>query len=140
MREPKEIQIDVEGQEKTFTIHKFSAYDGREFITQYPATGVPKIGDYKANEALSIRMMKYVTTKVGDREIQLSTKALIDNHCLNWETVMQLEKELMVYNCSFFQGGKASDLFAGFIKTGQELLSKTLMDSLQQLSQQIKQP
>lgn len=141
LRDPKEIQIpDQAGNNKTFKVHKFSAYDGREIVTQYPSSGAPKIGDYKRNEELSLKMMHYVS--IADEqgnEIVLVTKELVNNHTVDWETLGRLEIELMRYNCSFFQNGKASDFFTASIEQAKELITSMLTDLLGQSSQASKQ-
>lgn len=140
LREPQTVNLeDQKGEERTYTIHKFSAYDGRELATQYPLTGMPKIGDYKANEALSVKMMAYVTVEVGEKKISLSSKTLIENHVPDWEVLAKLEIEIMKYNVSFFQNGKASDFLTDCIVKGKELISQMLTVSSEQLSEAVKQ-
>ena len=96
MIEPKEIQYD----EKTYVISKFPAIAGREILTQYPITGAPVIGNYKANEELMLKVMSFVGVKLDGIPIpmKLETKILIDNHVKSWETLMKLEKDMIIYN------------------------------------------
>jgi len=143
LRDPKPINLeDQEGTERTYTIHKFSAYDGRELATQYPQSGMPKIGDYEVNEELSVLMMSYVTVipSSGGEALVLSNKTVIENHVPDWEVLAKLEIEIMKYNCSFFRDGKASDFLTVCIEKGKELVSQMLTDLSEQSSAATKQP
>lgn len=65
MLEPIEKEIPLpDGGTKTFILSKFPAIAGREIVTQYPTTGAPKIGDYKTNEALMLKLMAYVAVPI----------------------------------------------------------------------------
>jgi hypothetical protein len=137
MIEPKEIEIDG----KTFIISKFPAIAGREIITQYLPSAAPKIGDYKNNEALMLKLMSYVGVTIASGNIvQLSTQALVNNHVGSWETLMKLEAAMLEYNCSFFQNGLISGFFGDIAQKLPQWISKILTDSLAQLSQKEKQP
>lgn len=143
MLNPKNVDIECQdGTFKTFTISKFPAIAGREIITQYPLTAMPKLGDYKTNEALMLKIMGYVEVPgPGDTPpVRLTTVALVNNHVPDYEALMRLEFALIEYNCSFFQNGKAATLLQRFVASSQQYLTKTLMDLLPQLSAQAKQP
>lgn len=102
--DPKEIEIKG----KRYVISKFPATAGREILMKYPASNVPKLGDYDESHAAMLKLMGYVEAVTEDgRQIRLVTEALINNHVLDWETLVQLEKEMIGYNCSFFQNGTA---------------------------------
>lgn len=106
----KETEIPLSGGEsKTFILSKFAAVAGREIVTQYPISGLPKLGDYATNEALMLKIMAHVAVvqKEGP-PLRLTTRALVDNHIRDWETLARLEWAMMEYNCSFFREGKAS--------------------------------
>jgi len=138
MLEPKEIELDG----KIYVISKFPAVAGREIITQYPLTGAPVIGNYKANEALMFKVLSFTAVKLEGRPepMLLNSQILIDNHVKSWETLMTLEKEMMVYNCSFFQSGRASTFFGGIAQISFQWITKTLIPALAQLSTTEKQP
>lgn len=129
-----------DGEFKDFVISHFPATVGREIVTQYPLTAIPKIGDYKTNEALMLRMMAYVAVVVpaqGDapeRCLELSTRTLVDNHVGDHERLMRLEWALMEYNCSFFGNGKASTFFETIAEKGKALIIQTLTDFSRQSS------
>ena len=130
MIEPKEIELDG----KTYVISKFPAIAGREIITQYPMAGAPVIGNYKANEALMFKVLAFVAIKLEGRPdpMLLNSQVLIDNHVKSWETLMALEKEMMVYNCSFFQNGRASTFFGGIAQMALMWIIKTWIPALAQ--------
>lgn len=141
MLEPKELAIELpNGSKKTFIISKFPAIAGREIVCKYPMSAMPKIGDYAVNEETMLKLMKYVSVRTDGGDIQLQTRDLVDNHVPDWETLGKIEVEMMSYNCSFFQNGKISGFLDNIKVTAQQLLSKTLTDSLGQLLEAAKQP
>lgn len=133
---PKDVEIGG----KTFVLSKFPAVAGREIITQYPLTAIPKVGEYKANEAMMLKLMCYVGVRAGDKVVALTTRELIDNHIPDWETLAQIEVGMIEYNCSFFGDGRASTFFDGIALKVKEFLTQTLTDSLAQSSPAGKQP
>ena len=140
MIEPKEVTVKTQtGDERIYTIHKFPAMAGREIITQYPVTAAPKIGDYKANQEMMLKLMAYVTVMAGDQPMPLGSQAAIDNHVPDWQTLMKLEKEVLEYNCSFFAQGKLLVFLEGLAAQALPSIIKTLTDSLQQ-SLQVDKP
>lgn len=140
MIKPKEVVITTaEGEEKTFIISKIPAVPAREIFTQYIPTALPKVGDYKVNEALMLRMMGYVAVSMEGQPLLLTTRALVDNHVPDWETLMRLEAEMAVYNCAFFQNGKGLDFLGAIEAKARQLISQTLTDLLAQSSPTVKQ-
>lgn len=129
--QPKDVEIGG----KSFVLSKFPAVAGREIVTQYPLTAIPKVGEYKSNEAVMMKLMAYVGVRAGDRVIPLTTRELIDNHVADWETLAQIEVGMLEYNCSFFGDGRASTFFEGIAQKVKVFLSQTLTDSLAQSSQ-----
>lgn len=140
--EPKEITVKTQaGIEKTFIISKFPAVAGREIVAKYPLSAMPKLGEYQVNEETMLKLMAYVAIPSDTGvPLQLTTRALVDNHVPEWETLAKLELEMMGYNCSFFGDGRASNLFEGIAQKLPALITKILTDSLQQLSAKSKQP
>lgn len=109
MLEKKEIEIEG----KRFNIYKFDAWAGREIVTQYPLTGMPKLGEYKANAEIALKLMYFVEviTSNGD-PIRLTNIDLINNHVPSWEAQLKIEWAVMEMNCSFFQNGKISTILS----------------------------
>jgi hypothetical protein len=135
--EPKHVVI----QGRNFILSKFPATAGREIVSKYPLSAIPKLGDYGVNEETMFKLMSYVAVDLGNNNIQtLITRQLIDQHTGDWETLIRVEKEMLTYNCSFFQNGEASTLLKGFAQKLPQSLTRILTDSLQQLSQTSKQP
>lgn len=140
MIQPKEITIKTQaGDEKVFIISKFPATVGREIICKYPLSGLPKLGEYSVNEETMVKCLSHASaiTEAGT-ELPLKNKAFIDNHVPDWETLVRLEFALLEYNCSFFQAGKISSFLDLIVARIEPLISKTLTDSLPQLSAKAK--
>jgi hypothetical protein len=129
--EPKDIEIDG----KQFTISKFPAVAGREIVSKYGMSAIPKIGEYATNEAMMFKMLNYVAVKVGDKLQPLFTQALIDNHTGGFETLLKLEWALMEYNVSFFRDGRISGFLEDIAQKLPAWVSKTWTGFLQRSSQ-----
>lgn len=142
MLEPVEKDIALPGGgTKKYILSKFPAIAGREIITQYPISAAPKVGDYKVNEELMLKLMAHVAIpREGAEPLQLTTRALVDNHVPDFETLMKIEWAMMEYNSSFFGQGKVFD-FLGLVqgKLG-AFLTQMLTDFSQQLLTKEKQP
>ena len=132
---PKEIEVNG----KTFIISKFPAVAGREIVSVYVSSGMPKLGDYKRNEEIMLKLMGYVAVPMASgTPLRLTSQALIDNHVTgedSWEMLMKLEAEVMSYNCSFFRNGQISNFFDGLTQKAPRWISKILTDLSGQLSQ-----
>lgn len=139
---PKEVTVKSgDGEEKTFIISKFDAVFGREVAFQYPLTALPKVGDYLGNEALMFRAMAFAAAIAPDgSQIPLKTKALVLNHCTDWEMLVALEKNLMEYNISFLRDGRISTFFGVLAQTFLQKISEILTPSSESLSQAEKPP
>lgn len=142
MIEPKEIQIPTpNGGTKTFILSKFPAVQGREIIAKYPLSAMPKLGDYAVNEETMLKLMCFVgVPREGSEPLQLTTRALVDNHCGDWETLARVEIAMMEYNVSFFANGKGSTFLEAITRKAQQFLSKTLTDLSGSLSAKGRQP
>ena len=140
--QPKEVEIDLpDGGTKTYILSKFPAIQGREIIAKYPLSAVPKLGDYAVNEETMLKLMAFVAVPGASGDpLQLTTRALVDNHVPDWETLARLEMAMLEYNVSFFGNGKGSTFFDAIAAKAQALLTKTLTDFSVQLSQKAKQP
>lgn len=138
--QPKEVVLEYEGEELKFNISKFPATVGREIISKYPISNMPKIGDYKISEETMLKLMSYVERVYPDRVQPLANKTLIDNHIPSWEVLTKLEILMIDYNCSFFRNGKGLD----FLKKLQALAEPKIIEILTvlsgKLSQAAKQP
>lgn len=130
MIEPKEITIETQrGESRVYVLSKFPAVQGREIIAKYPLSAMPKLGDYAVNEETMLKLMAFVAVPRTEGEpLLLSTRALVDNHVPDWETLARIEMAMMEYNVSFFGNGKGSTFLEAITAKAQAFLSKTLMD------------
>jgi len=130
MIEPKEITIETQrGESRVYVLSKFPAIQGREIIAKYPLSAMPKLGDYQVNEETMLKLMAFVAVPQEGREpLRLTTRALVDNHVPDWETLARIEFAMMEYNVSFFGNGKGSTFLEAITQKAQAFLSKTLMD------------
>lgn len=142
MIEAKDIVIKgPDGVDYKYVISKFPAIAGREIIAGYPLTAIPKIGEYKSNEEIMLKLMCYVGVRIdGQAEpLALQTRALVDNHVKSWETLMKLEWEMINYNCSFFGNGQTSSFFGYLGQKSLQWITQTLIPSLEPLLAKSKQ-
>ena len=142
MIKPKQVTIEtMDGEVREYTISRIPATHAREIVSQYPISAVPKIGDYKVNEAMMLKMLSYVTVTTAEgAELALTNRTLIDNHVPDWETLAKIEMAMVEYNTSFFSSGKSSSFFEGIGAKAQALITKTLTDLLAQSSQKDEPP
>ena len=140
--EPKEITVETQkGENRAYILSKFPAVQGREIIAKYPLSAMPKLGDYAVNEETMLKLMAFVAVpRDGGEPLPLSTRALVDNHVPDWETLARIEFAMMEYNVSFFGNGKGSTSLEAITKKAQAFLSQTLMDLSGQSSRKEKQP
>lgn len=133
---PQDIEIlDRDGNPCVFVMHRFPAIIGREILSKYPLSSIPKLGDYAVNEETMLKLMSHVGVRIDGRPdlLMLSTRALVDNHVPDGETSIKLEWEMLKYNFSFFEKGLNSSFFAGLGAKALAWISKTLIPSLGQL-------
>ena len=140
--EPKEIKITgQDGKERTYIISKFPAVIGREIVSKYPLSAMPKLGDYEVNQETMLKLMAHVAVPMKSGEpLRLSTQVLVDNHIRSWEDLAKLEYETMQYNCSFFLKDKALTFLDVFSQMVTAKISEILTTSLPQSSQKTRQP
>jgi len=137
MIEPKEVIID----EKVFILSKFPAVAGREIVVNYPISGLPKIGDYKRNEEIMLKLMAYVAVPhANGQPLKLSNQVMVDQHVKSWETLGKLEYAMLEYNCSFLQRGRISTFFDDLAQKLPAWTIKMLTDLSVRLSPKEKQP
>lgn len=140
--QPKEFSVTTQtGEPRVYILSKFPAIAGREIVAKYPLSAMPKVGDYAVNEETMLKLMAYVgVPREGAEPLQLTTRALVDNHIPDWETLARIEIATMEYNVSFFGNGKASGFLDAITAKAQALLSQTLTGSLAQFLPKGKQP
>lgn len=139
--QPKPTTIRTQdGVDKTYILSKFPAVAGREIIVKYPLSSIPKVGEYATSEEVMHKLMAFVGVEISPGQVlALTTRALVDNHCPDWETLMRLEWAMLEYNCSFFAGGLNSDFLAGIRAKAPQWISQTLT-ALQAQSSRTEKP
>ncbi len=142
MIEPKEIEVTTQkGETRKYIIAKFPAVQGREIVAKYPLSAMPKLGDYEVNEETMLKLIGFVGVPQATGEpLMLSTRALVDNHIPDWETLARIEIAMMEYNVSFFGNGQASIFFERIARKLQTLTSEMLTGLSAQLSKAGKPP
>ena len=135
MIKPKKVEIkDIDGNKCMFTIHRMDAMTCREIMAKYPLSSLPKIGDYEVNETTMLKMLGFVEVKKEDKTYVLDTKAMINNHVPDGETLLKLEYEMLSYNVSFLNKGVISNFLTSLKAKIPDVAQKILMQSLQSLS------
>lgn len=144
---PKDLPLptptpDEPGRVTTFVLTKFPATVGREIVAKYPVSNLPKLGDYGVSEATMLKLMSYVGVRLDGRDepMMLTSRALVDNHAGDWETLARLEWAMLEYNCSFFANGLSSDTLAGLVEKARPWISQMLTALSEQSSPAAKQP
>ena len=133
--EPKDVTID----RITYKNGKFPAVAGREIITKYPLSNIPRVGDYAVSEEIMLKLMSYVERVLPDGgAVRLVTKELVNNHVPSWETLVKLEAAALEHNCSFFQNGKSSAFLAKLGVLAQQKVTEILTGLLQTSSRRTK--
>ena len=128
--DPSELTLTgYDGKERTYTLSRFPAVQGREIVAKYPMSALPKLGDYQVSEETMLKLMAFVAVDSNGKQLRLSTRALVDNHVPDWETLAKLEMAMMEKNCSFFTNGKALSSLSGLCQTALQRIIGTLTPS-----------
>lgn len=133
MIKPKEVEItDLDGETKTYIIGRYPATEAQEIMYRLPISGLPKIGDFEALKSVRDDVFKYIAVKTDGGEVELKTKALIDNHVNGGEAMMRLMGASLDYNFEFL--GKL--VRQNFLSSLSEKVRDTAMSFLKEFSQQ----
>ena len=137
--EPKEVEIEdkVANVKKTYIISKIPAFQARTIMVQYVPTQLMNFNrDEQKVEEMIMKLLYYVGVKLEDgRVLRLETRDLVNNHCPSFETVIQLEAQMIDYNTSFFHDGKGLD----FLKRLEVLATEKITGILTVLSDRLLQ-
>lgn len=139
--QPKEVTIKTaDGAENTFIISKFPAIPGREIICKYPLSALPRVGEYGVNEETMLKLLTYCAVPKSDGDpIPLSTRALVDQHVPDWETLMRLEYACLEYNVTFLRSAGSSNFLKDIVAKARPFAMKMLTDLWEQSSQKAGQ-
>jgi hypothetical protein len=124
---------------KTFILSKFPASHGREIIACYGKSLIEKLADYKENERSMLKLMSFVAVPTGPTSILLNNEKIINSHVPSWEMLIEIEMEMLDYNCSFFQLGRIWNSLKDIVQNFDQKNLKTSTDLSEQLSQINKQ-
>lgn len=129
--EPKEVEIEdkVANVKKVFVISKIPAFQARTIMLNYVPTQILNFNkDEKKVEEMIMKLLFFVGVKLDDgRVVRLETRDLINNHCPSFETIIQLEAQMIDYNTSFFHDGKGLTFFQRLEALATEKITGILM-------------
>lgn len=131
---------DADGNDRNFIVSNFDAVEGREIVTQWFMSALPKVGDYPTNKEMMLKIMSYVAVDINGNIQRLTTEALVNNHCGDWETLEIVEMKMMEKNCRFFQNGKAQNFFDRLTRMALEKVSEMLTISSEASSPGVQPP
>lgn len=137
--EPKEVEIEdkVANVKKVFIISKIPAFQARTIMLNYLPTQLLNFNkDEKKVEEMIMKLLFFVGVKLDDgRVVRLETRDLINNHCPSFETIIQLEAQMIDYNTSFFKDGKSLT----FLQRCEALATEKITEILTVLSDRLLQ-
>jgi hypothetical protein len=135
--EPKEITVN----DKVFVIHKLPATAAIEIMVRGLGAAIPNAGEFPVLESMMIKMMGYVMVRRPNLpDLTLNSKDLIDNHCVDYKTYLEVLDQMSEYNQFFFLDGKPSDSLKNLILTLPTKILKMLTPLSQPSSMQDSQP
>lgn len=136
--EPKEVEING----YKFIISKMPCTVAQEVIFNLPTGLIPIISEFKKTEEQAFKMLAYCERVYTDgrSNVPLISKAIIDNHIPNFDTLIKLEYECLNYNFDFFGNGRALDFLNKGVSLAKSNVSEILTDLLDKLSARGVQP
>jgi len=139
--EPKTIQLPTSKGDRAYVLGKYPAVAGREIVAKYPLSNLPKLGDYGVSEEVMLKLMGFVAVETAPGNlVPLNSRALVDNHVPDWETLARLEWASLEYNCSFFGEGKTFGFLDNIEAKAPAWISRMLTALSGQLSEAEKRP
>ncbi len=136
--EPKEVEING----YKFIISKMPCTVAQEVIFNLPTGLIPIISEFKKTEEQAFKMLSFCERVYSDgkNNVPLISKAIIDNHVPDFNTLIKLEYECLNYNFDFFGNGRALDFLNKGVSLAKSSVSEILTDLLDKLSHQGGQP
>jgi hypothetical protein len=137
MIESKEFALtDKAGKARVYILSKVPATVGREIVSQYPLTALPKVGDYQTNHQMMLKLLSYVGVPQKDKApLMLVTEELVNNHVDGAENLLRLEKAMFEYNFVFFSPENLSSFQERWKRIFSTFLAQILTQSLRDSSQ-----
>lgn len=131
----KPKSIEIKGVK--FIISQMPCTVAQEVAFKLPPGLLPLVGNFTQAEDMYVKMLSYCERVYDDgRHIKLINKDLIDNHVPDFDTLLQLEREVIEYNYGFFDTEKLLNLLNRCLSHVESRVSKILTDLLGKLSQQ----
>jgi hypothetical protein len=140
---PEEFTLsDIDGNPITVVLSRFPATIGEEILIKFPMNGLPKVGDYEVFFKTGQEIMAYVgiPQENGMEPLALKTRALVDNHIPDGETLMKIKYKMVEYNSTFLQPGKVSGFLDALAQTAVAKFIAMLAPLREQSSAQEPQP
>lgn len=135
--EPKEVEING----FKFIISKMPCTVAQEVVFNLPGGLIPVLSDFTKAEEQAFKMLSYCERVYTDgHSVPLISKAIIDNHVPNFDTLIKLEHECLQYNYDFFGNGRALDFLNKAVSLAKSNVSEILTDLLGKLSHPEGQP
>lgn len=125
--------VDINGYK--FIISKMPCTVAQEVIFKLPTGFVPLISQYSQAEEMAFKMLSYCERVYTDgrANVPLVSKAIIDNHVPDFQTLMKLEQECLQYNYDFFAQGKVLSFLNKGLSLAESKASGILTDLLDRL-------
>ncbi len=125
--------VDINGYK--FIISKMPCTVAQEVIFKLPTGLVPLISQYSQAEEMAFKMLSYCERVYTDgrANVPLVSKAIIDNHVPDFQTLMKLEQECLQYNYDFFAQGKVLSFLNKGLSLAESKASGILTDLLDRL-------
>lgn len=136
--EPKEIEING----YKFIISRMPCTVAQEVLINLPQGFIPILSEFSKYEQYIFKMLSYCERVYTDgrNNVPLISKAIIDNHVPDFNTLYKLEFECINYNYDFFADGRALDFLNKGVSLAKSNISEILTDLLDKLSARGVQP
>jgi len=88
--------VSTSGQLKYVVVRHFGALEGWEIQRRFIEFAASR--DAKFRRDFTMEILSYATVVFADRELPLSTDALIDNHLESWENIQRVFEGVLTHN------------------------------------------
>lgn len=118
-----------------FIISKMPCTVAQEVIFKLPTGLIPLISQFSQSEEMALKMLSYCERVYADGQsnVRLISKALVDNHVPDFDTLIKLENECLQFNFDFFAQGKVLDFLNKGLSLAESKASGILTDLLDKL-------
>jgi hypothetical protein len=118
-----------------FVISKMPCTVAQEVIFKLPTGLIPLISQFSQSEEMAFKMLSYCERVYTDgrANVGLISRALIDNHVPDFDTLIKLEEECLKFNFDFFEQGKVLSFLNKGLSLAESKASGILTDLLDKL-------